>query len=124
MNLNYLSRKLILSAMLVFIATLFMWRQVIEPQQWLWAMLAVVIPYIAAHAIQAYKGGGYAKCVDVIGFWNRIKALFDTPFLMALMTLLVSSLFLYAGKIPADIWFVLTSAIAGAYNIGNVLTKS
>lgn len=123
MSINYLSRKLILSVALVFIATLFMWRQVIEPQQWLWAMLAVVIPYIAAHAIQAAKGGGYSKRVDVIGFWKRIKALFDTPFLMALLTLLVSSLFLYAGKIPADIWFILTSAIAGAYNIGNAIAK-
>ena len=118
---QYLSRKFVLSVSLAIIGTLFMWWTIIEPLHWQWLIMATVVSYVAANALQASRTP--LVVAKKVPFWTRIKALFDRVFLAAAATVIVASAFLYGKIIPSSVWFTVCSAIAAAYNIGNSIAK-
>ena len=122
MDIPYLSRKFVLSAALAALATLFMALRLLEPHQWQWVIMATIVSYVAANAVQKIKRGEDKPDITVI--WDRIKSLFDRVFLACVITIAVASVFLWKGIIPGSVWFVICSALAGAYNIGNAVGKS
>lgn len=122
MDIPYLSRKFVLSASLAALATLFMALRLLEPHQWQWVIMATIVSYVAANAVQKIKRGEDKPDITVI--WDRIKSLFDRVFLACVITIAVASVFLWKGIIPGSVWFVICSALAGAYNIGNAVGKS
>jgi hypothetical protein len=129
MDIPYLSRKFVLSAALAALATLFMALRLLEPHQWQWVIMSTVVTYVAANAIIGHNKTANREMVggvmvSMTTIWERLKALFGRTFLLAFVTVLVCSAFLLKGIIPSEVWFVICSALAGAYNIGNALGKS
>ena len=138
MDIPYLSRKFVLSAALAALATLFMALRLLEPHQWQWVIMATIVSYVAANAVQNAQGtntkeiwktvkdanGIEREKLRQIVIWDRIKSLFDRVFLACVITIAVASVFLWKGIIPGSVWFVICSALAGAYNIGNAVGKS
>jgi hypothetical protein len=129
MDITYLSRKFVLSAVLATLATLFMAIKLIAPIHWQWVIMSTVVTYVAANAIIGHNKTGNREMVggvmvSMTTIWERLKALFGRTFLLAFVTVLVCSAFLLKGIIPSEVWFVICSALAGAYNIGNALSKT
>lgn len=129
MDIPYLSRKFVLSAALAALATLFMALRLLEPHQWQWVIMATIVSYVAANAIQDKSMSGNVAIMNghrtnLATIWERIKSLFDRVFLACALTVAVASVFLWKGIIPGSVWFVICSALAGAYNIGNAVGKS
>ena len=129
MDIPYLSRKFVLSASLAALATLFMALRLLEPHQWQWVIMATIVSYVAANAIQDKSMAGNVAIMNghrtnLATVWERIKSLFDRVFLACVITIAVASVFLWKGIIPGSVWFVICSALAGAYNIGNAVGKS
>ena len=131
MDIPYLSRKFILSTSLALVGTAFMWLRYIQPEQWMWVMMSTVVSYVAANAIQKKTGGDASnihtnyndKRVSIVTIWDRLQALFSRTFLLCMVTIVICSLFLYKGIVPANVWFSICSALAAAYNIGNSIGK-
>lgn len=129
MDIPYLSRKFVLSAGLAVVATLFMALKLIQPHEWMWVVMATVVSYVTANAIQDKTMNNYVALVDgkktnLATIWERVKSLFDRVFLLAVTAVTVTSVFLLKGIIPSDVWFMICSALASAYNIGNAVGKS
>jgi len=122
MNINYLSRKFVLSAFIAIVSTLFVWWKICTPEQWLWAIGSTILPYIGANALQEARQLNLSRDKSIPA-WNRIAALFDNAFILAMGVSIVASLFLYAGIIPNGIWFIVVSAVGAAYNVSNVVGK-
>ena len=131
MDIPYLSRKFVLSAMLAVVGTLFMAFRLIEAYQWQWVMMATVVSYVVANAIQKRNGEATSirtdkdgKLISIVTIWDRLKSLCDRAFILAFVAVIITSVFLLKAIIPASVWFVICSALAGAYNIGNSLGKN
>lgn len=129
MDIPYLSRKFVLSAGLAVVATLFMALKLIQPHEWMWVVMATVVSYVTANAIQDKTMHNYVALVNgkktnLATIWERVKSLFDRVFLLAVTAVTVTSVFLLKGIIPSDVWFMICSALASAYNIGNAVGKS
>lgn len=129
MDIPYLSRKFVLSAGLAVVATLFMALTLIQPHEWMWVVMATVVSYVTANAIQDKTMNNYVALVNgkktnLATIWERVKSLFDRVFLLAVTAVTVTSVFLLKGIIPSDVWFMICSALASAYNIGNAVGKS
>jgi hypothetical protein len=129
MDIPYLSRKFVLSAALAVVATLFMAVKLIQPHEWMWVVMATVVSYVTANAIQDKTMNNYVALVNgkktnLATIWERVKSLFDRVFLLAVTAVTVTSVFLLKGIIPSDVWFMICSALASAYNIGNAVGKS
>jgi hypothetical protein len=129
MDIPYLSRKFVLSAGLAVVATLFMAVKLIQPHEWMWVVMATVVSYVTANAIQDKTMNNYVALVNgkktnLATIWERVKSLFDRVFLLAVTAVTVTSVFLLKGIIPSDVWFMICSALASAYNIGNAVGKS
>jgi hypothetical protein len=129
MDIPYLSRKFVLSAALAVVATLFMALTLIQPHEWMWVVMATVVSYVTANAIQDKTMNNYVALVNgkktnLATIWERVKSLFDRVFLLAVTAVTVTSVFLLKGIIPSDVWFMICSALASAYNIGNAVGKS
>jgi hypothetical protein len=129
MDIPYLSRKFVLSAGLAVVATLFMALKLIQPHEWMWVVMATVVSYVTANAIQDKTMNNYVALVNgkktnLATIWERVKSLFDRVFLLAVTAVTVTSVFLLKGIIPSDVWFMICSALASAYNIGNAVGKS
>ena len=129
MDIPYLSRKFVLSAGLAVVATLFMALKLIQPHEWMWVVMATVVSYVTANAIQDKTMNNYVALVNgkktnLATIWERVKSLFDRVFLLAVTAVTVTSVFLLKSIIPSDVWFMICSALASAYNIGNAVGKS
>lgn len=131
MDIKYLSRKFILSSLLALIATVFMWNKIVLPSQWMWVVMATVVSYVVANAIQEKTASAYAKIhtikedkrVSIVTIYDRLSSLLSRTFLLCVTTVIITSLFLYKQIIPSDVWFTICSALAAAYNIGNSIGK-
>jgi hypothetical protein len=122
MDIPYLSRKFVLSAALAAVGTILMGLKLIQPHEWMWVMMATVVSYVTANAIQDKLMNGRKTSLATI--WERIKSLFDRVFLLAVIAVTVTTLFLFKGIIPSSVWFTICSTLAAAYNIGNALSKT
>ena len=132
-GVNWLSRKFILSATLMLIATLFIvWSKGAEgmdilctQSQYLWVMAATLLPFLAANAWQEWKNVklDYLRVNNSPTIWDRIKELFGTVFLLAYAAIIGVSVLNYFHIVNNEVWFPIVSAIAGFYNIGNVAGK-
>lgn len=122
MDIPYLSRKFVLSAALAAVGTILMGLKLIQPHEWMWVMMATVVSYVTANAIQDKLKNGRKTSLATI--WERIKSLFDRVFLLAVIAVTVTTLFLFKGIIPSSVWFTICSTLAAAYNIGNALSKT
>lgn len=118
MDIPYLSRKFVLSAALAAVGTILMGLKLIQPHEWMWVMMATVVSYVTANAIQDKRKTSLAT------IWERIKSLFDRVFLLAVIAVTVTTLFLFKGIIPSSVWFTICSTLAAAYNIGNAISKT
>ena len=96
--------------------------KLIQPHEWMWVMMATVVSYVTANAVQKAKRGD--KYEPAVIIWDRIKSLFDRVFLLAVIAVAVTTLFLFKGIIPSSVWFTICSTLAAAYNIGNALSKT
>ena len=129
MDIPYLSRKFVLSAGLAVVATLFMAVKLIQPHEWMWVVMATVVSYVTANAIQDKNMNNYVALVNgkktnLATIWERVKSLFDRVFLLAVIAVTVTTLFLFKGIIPSSVWFTICSTLAAAYNISNALSKT
>jgi len=122
MDIPYLSRKFVLSAALAAVGTILMGLRLIQPHEWMWVMMATVVSYVTANAVQKAKRGD--KYEPAVIIWDRIKSLFDRVFLLAVIAVTVTTVFLWKGIIPSSVWFTICSTLAAAYNIGNALSKT
>ena len=122
MDIPYLSRKFVLSAALAAVGTILMGLRLIQPHEWMWVMMATVVSYVTANAVQKAKRGD--KYEPAVIIWDRIKSLFDRVFLLAVIAVAVTTVFLWKGIVPSSVWFTICSSIAAAYNIGNALSKT
>ena len=122
MDIPYLSRKFVLSAALAAVGTILMGLKLIQPHEWMWVMMATVVSYVTANAVQKAKRGD--KYEPAVIIWDRIKSLFDRVFLLAVIAVTVTTVFLWKGIIPSSVWFTICSTLAAAYNIGNALSKT
>jgi len=122
MDIPYLSRKFVLSAALAAVGTILMGLRLIQPHEWMWVMMATVVSYVTANAVQKAKRGN--KYEPAVIIWDRIKSLFDRVFLLAVIAVTVTTVFLWKGIIPSSVWFTICSTLAAAYNIGNALSKT
>ena len=123
MDIKYLSRKFLLSALLAIIATVFIMLGVIEAYQWQWVIMATAVSYVAANAISKKTETEYSKEFKV-KIKDRLASLFSREFIVCVGTVLVSSLLLHYNRIDSTVWFTVCSALAVAYNIGNSIGKS
>ena len=129
MDIPYLSRKFVLSAALAAVGTILMGLKLIQPHEWMWVMMATVVSYVTANAIQDKLMTGNVAIMNgrktsLATIWERIKSLFDRVFLLAVIAVTVTTLFLFKGIIPSSVWFTICSTLATAYNIGNALSKT
>ena len=129
MDIPYLSRKFVLSAALAAVGTILMGLKLIQPHEWMWVMMATVVSYVTANAIQDKLMTGNVAIMNgrktsLATIWERIKSLFDRVFLLAVIAVAVTTLFLFKGIIPSSVWFAICSTLAAAYNIGNALSKT
>jgi len=122
MDIPYLSRKFVLSAALAAVGTILMGLKLIQPHEWMWVMMATVVSYVTANAVQKAKRGD--KYEPAVIIWDRIKSLFDRVFLLAVIAVTVTTVFLWKGIVPSSVWFTICSTLAAAYNIGNALSKT
>ena len=122
MDIPYLSRKFVLSAALAAVGTILMGLKLIQPHEWMWVLMATVVSYVTANAVQKAKRGD--KYEPAVIIWDRIKSLFDRVFLLAVIAVAVTTVFLWKGIVPSSVWFTICSSIAAAYNIGNALSKT
>jgi len=122
MDIPYLSRKFVLSAALAAVGTILMGLRLIQPHEWMWVMMATVVSYVTANAVQKAKRGD--KYEPAVIIWDRIKSLFDRVFLLAIIAVTVTTVFLWKGIVPSSVWFTICSTLAAAYNIGNALSKT
>ena len=123
MNINaMLSRKLILSVFLFFAATMAMARGMITETQWQWVVMATAVSYVAGATLQANRDMSSVKSIRLWG--ERLKALFSREYLVAMGTVVVTTALLFQRHISGDVWFAVSTAIAGSYNIVNALSKS
>ena len=129
MDIPYLSRKFVLSAALAAVGTILMGLKLIQPHEWMWVMMATVVSYVTANAIQDKLMTGNVAIMNgrktsLATIWERIKSLFDRVFLLAVIAVTVTTLFLFKGIMPSAVWFTICSTLAAAYNIGNALSKT
>ena len=127
-DIPYLSRKFVLSAALAALATALMWFKMILPNEWMWVMMATVVSYVTANAIQDKMMTGNSvifkgKKTSLSTIWDRLKALFDRVFILAVIAIIITTVFLVRGVIPSGVWFTICSTLATAYNIGNAVAK-
>ena len=127
-DIPYLSRKFVLSAALAALATALMWFKMILPNEWMWVMMATVVSYVTANAIQDKMMTGNSvifkgKKTSLSTIWDRLKALFDRVFILAVIAIIIATVFLVRGIIPSGVWFTICSTLATAYNIGNTVAK-
>ena len=122
MDIPYLSRKFVLSAALAAVGTILMSLKLIQPHEWMWVMMATVVSYVTANAVQKAKRGD--KYEPAVIIWDRIKSLFDRVFLLAVIAVTVTTVFLWKGIVPSSVWFTICSTLAAAYNISNALSKT
>jgi len=122
MDIPYLSRKFVLSAALAAVGTILMGLRLIQPHEWMWVMMATVVSYVTANAVQKAKRGD--KYEPAVIIWDRIKSLFDRVFLLAVIAVTVTTVFLWKGIVPSSVWFTICSTLAAAYNISNALSKT
>lgn len=122
MDIPYLSRKFVLSAALAAVGTILMGLKLIQPHEWMWVMMATVVSYVTANAVQKAKRGD--KYEPAVIIWDRIKSLFDRVFLLAVIAVAVTTVFLWKGIVPSSVWFTICSTLAAAYNISNALSKT
>lgn len=122
MDIPYLSRKFVLSAALAAVGTILMALRLIQPHEWMWVMMATVVSYVTANAVQKAKRGD--KYEPAVIIWDRIKSLFDRVFVLAVIAVTVTTVFLWKGIVPSSVWFTICSTLAAAYNIGNALSKT
>ena len=78
MDIPYLSRKFVLSAGLAVVATLFMALKLIQPHEWMWVVMATVVSYVTANAIQDKTMNNYVALVNgkktnLATIWERVK---------------------------------------------------
>lgn len=129
MDIPYLSRKFVLSAALAAVGTILMALRLIQPHEWMWVMMATVVSYVTANAIQDKLMTGNVAIMNgrktsLATIWERIKSLFDRVFLLAVIAVAVTTVFLWKGIVPSSVWFTICSSIAAAFNIGNAVGKS
>ncbi len=129
MDIPYLSRKFVLSAALAAVGTILMGLKLIQPHEWMWVMMATVVSYVTANAIQDKLMTGNVAIMNgrktsLATIWERIKSLFDRVFLLAVIAVAVTTVFLWKGIVPSSVWFTICSTLAAAYNIGNALSKT
>lgn len=119
---SILSRKLILSVFLFFVATLAMGREIITETQWQWVIMATVVSYVTGSALQNSKD---TSSIPHIRMWGiRIRSLFSRDFVVSISTVIIATVLLFRGNITGDVWFAVCTAIAGVYNIANAASKS
>ena len=128
MDIPYLSRKFVLSAALAAVGTILMGLKLIQPHEWMWVMMATVVSYVTANAIQDKLMTGNVAIMNgrktsLATIWERIKSLFDRVFLLAVTAVTVTTVFLWKGIVPSSVWFTISSSIAAAYNICNALSQ-
>ena len=129
MDIPYLSRKFVLSAALAAVGTILMGLKLIQPHEWMWVMMATVVSYVTANAIQDKLMTGNVAIMNgrktsLATIWERIKSLFDRVFLLAVIAVTVTTVFLWIGIVPSSVCFTICSTLAAAYNIGNALSKT
>jgi len=133
--MKILSRKFILSILLIIIATLFVvWSKDLPDElklctgnQYTWVLMATIISYITAKATQSVTGSSHTirskifnKPIQII---DQLKQLIDNVFLLTIIVIVILSIMNYHHIIYNDNWFYMVTTIVGAYNIGNAISK-
>lgn len=122
MTNKILSRKLILSVLLAVLATAFIVTGLITPIQWQWVIMSTAVSYVIANTVNKKTETAISTYTNV-SFVTRLKALLSREFLVCVVTVIATSMLLKGRFIGGDVWFVICSALAGAYNIGNSVSK-
>jgi len=120
MDYKIFSRKLILSVLLCVLATVFIKIGRIADYQWQFVITTIAVTYIGSKMVDKIKN---VTAGTPISFIDRVVSLFSREFILALVIIIVSSLFLYWKNISGNVWFEIVSAIGSAYNIFNVFSK-
>lgn len=117
-DVKFLSRKLIISILMLVLATLFLAKGSIDQLTWKYIVMAIVGTYVVGKTIE--------KNIQekMTGSWHqRILLLFSREFVISIVVIAASSVFLYYGKISGSSWFEICLLVSGAYNIMNPISK-
>lgn len=117
-DVKFLSRKLIISILMLVLATLFLAKGSIDQFTWKYIVMAIVGTYVVGKTIE--------KNIQekMTGSWHqRILLLFSREFVISIVAIAASSVFLYYGKISGSSWFEICLLVSGAYNIMNPISK-
>lgn len=118
---KFLSRKFLISVMLLVISTLFLANKTVTQYQWQMVFMATIITYLGSKTLEKVK----AKNVDMpVSFWKRIIGMMSREFVLALCALITATIFAYTKTINGDIWFQIATSIGSMYNIFNAVSKT
>lgn len=119
-DFKLLSRKLVLSVLLIVIATLFIIKARITDQQYGIVIMATVVTYIISKAMD---GRVELRRDYKPTLLDRLRALLTREFIISVLTVLGMSYLLYQRHISSQLWMQVVFAIGGVYNISNSLEK-
>lgn len=119
MDIKFLSRKFILSAILTIMSTIFLLHGLISDTNWHVIISATVISYIISKTID--KKTTKNNNITII---DRIKSLFSREFMLSLIVIIGSGILCWYKMINGNIWYQIVVSIGGVYNIFNSISKN
>ena len=119
---SLLSRKFILTALFIVLGIWFININLISEATFTWIMMATVVSYVVGKGIDMARLP-LSKQLQV-SLMDRLKALFNREFIVAVGIVFLMSYLLKAGKITDTSWSVVIMTIGPVYNIVNPFTKN
>ena len=120
MDIKMLSRKFILSASMMFLATMLLLNGKVSENYFGIVLMATVVSYIVGKTTE--KKFGNVK-TNRVKLWDRLKSLFSREFALSMITVFGLSWLTWNGIVSQDLWFQVVAAIGGSYNIFNSIEK-
>lgn len=123
MDSKFLGLKTVISINIGIQFLLLASKSIIEPDMLMWAITAILLPFIAARTIEKRRNTD-KKNVSIV---QRLKAFKSREFLGVFLSTWGMTLLIYFGAISekyVNTWYSATVIIAGFFNIGRAISKS
>ena len=130
-------RKVLMSILANLVATVFLWNSKITPAEWVTIAVLTIVGYIAGEGFSRYVNvknrktqmgqiGGLVSVKAPTG-WDlikeRIRSLFNAPFIAALVIYIIGTFLFWHGKIGSPEWMYITIGAIVGYDIINPIDK-
>lgn len=121
--IKFLSRKVILSWLIMIIATLFLIQNKLGESEFGMILGSIVAIYTIGRTIDKKYAFQIDRNNTWIDVWHRIKSMFSREFVFTVLSVIGLTYLTEYDYISGDLWFKTVIVIGNSYNIFNSLEK-